>query len=150
MTVSAQQASVVLPALILIGWTFVVWVALYVERIGEMRREKIHPQQVATRAQGRSLLQRTRAADNFNNLLELPVLFYVLSVWVLLLDLATMPFAPLAMAYVGLRVLHSVIHISYNRVMHRFLVYVASSLVLIVIWLDVLRQVLKAWSGHDV
>jgi hypothetical protein len=149
-TLSAVQVSVALPALLLIGLTFVVWVLLYVERLTEMRREGIRPQDVATRTEARAVLKRTRAADNFQNLLEVPVLFYALTAIVLLLDLRSAPFAPLAMTYVGLRVLHSAIHITYNRVMHRFTVHFVSTLVLIVMWFDVLRQVLAAWSNGDV
>jgi len=149
MNLSSEQVSVVLPALLLMGVTFVAWFAMYIERIGEMRRERIHPQAVATRNLSRGKLQRTRAADNFSNLLELPVLFYALTALVLVLDVRSAIFAPLAMAYVGLRVLHSAIHISYNRVMHRFYVYVASSLVLMAMWLVVLVQVLGARGGID-
>jgi hypothetical protein len=149
-SLSAAQVSVALPALLLIGLTFVVWVLFYVERLVEMRREGIAAQDVATRTQARAALKRTRAADNLQNLLEIPVLFYALTAIVLLLDLRSAPFAPLAMAYVGLRVLHSAVHITYNRVVHRFIVYVASTVVLIVMWIDVLRQVLAAWSSGDV
>ncbi len=147
---SAAQISVALPALLLIGLTFVVWVLFYIERLVEMRREGIAPQDVATRTQARAALKRTRAADNLQNLLEIPVLFYALTAILLLLDLRSTPFAPLAMAYVGLRVLHSAIHLTYNRVMHRFTVYVISTLVLIVMWVNVLRQVLAAWGNGDV
>lgn len=147
MNITAHQFSVVLPALLLIGLTFMVWLLFYVERLVEMRREAIRPQALASRSEARAALKQTRAADNFNNLLELPILFYVLTLIVLLLDLRIGLFAPLALAYVGLRALHSVIHIGYNRVMHRFLVYFASALVLIVLWALVLHQVWQAGSA---
>jgi hypothetical protein len=149
-SLSAVQVSVAMPALLLIGLTFVVWVLFYIERLWEMRSEGIAPQAVATRTQARAALKRTRAADNLQNLLEIPILFYALTAIVLLLDLRSAPFAPLAMAYVGLRVLHSAIHITYNRVVHRFTVYFVSTLVLIAMWFDVLRQVGAAWSHADV
>ena len=43
-------------------------------------------------------------------------------------------FVGLAWAYVGCRLLHSLIYLSYNRVMHRFLAFVASNLVVVAIW----------------
>jgi hypothetical protein len=147
MNISAHQFSVVLPALLLIGLTFIVWLLMYVERLGEMRRAAIRPQALASRSETRALLKQTRAADNFHNLLELPMLFHVLSLIVLLLDVRIGLFAPLALAYVGLRALHSAIHIGYNRVMHRFLVYFASTLVLIVLWTLVLHRVWQAGSA---
>ena len=149
MTATAGQLGIALPALLLIGLTFLVWILMYVERLAAMRRAGVKPQDLYSRTEARSLLQHTRAADNFHNLLEVPVLFYALTALVLLLDLASVPFAPLAMAYVGLRVLHSAIHLTYNRVMHRFTAYAASTLVLIAMWFDVVRQVFAAWSGND-
>jgi hypothetical protein len=44
--------------------------------------------------------------------------------------------------YVGLRALHSLIHVSYNRVVHRFLVYVASTLLLFAMWIAWVLSVL--------
>jgi hypothetical protein len=59
-----------------------------------------------------------QASDNFRNLFEVPVLFYV----------------------------HSFIHLTYNRVMHRFAVYVLSTVVLLVLWAALGIQVL--WFGN--
>jgi hypothetical protein len=47
---------------------------------------------------------------------------------------STPGFVTAAWAYVALRSLHSLIHVTYNRVMHRFLVYVASTLLLFAMW----------------
>ena len=44
-----------LPALAMAGLTFVVWLRMYFSRIGEMKRERIHPQAVATSAQSGSV-----------------------------------------------------------------------------------------------
>ena len=44
----------------------------------------------------------------------------------------------LAWIFVALRVLHSAIHCSYNKVMHRFYAYVAGGMVLFALW---------AWLG---
>lgn len=114
--------------------TFAVWVRLYATRIGEMRRERIHPQAVATSRQAAERLRDTRAADNFRNLFELPVLFYLALVVAALLGLASDGFLALAWTFVALRVLHSAIHCTYNRVMHRFVAYLAGSLVLWAMW----------------
>ena len=40
----------------------------------------------------------------------------------------------LSWAYVGLRYVHSLVHCTYNRVMHRFIAYAASCLVLMLLW----------------
>lgn len=72
---------------------------------------------------------------NYMNLLELPVLFYVACLLVYVTDGASIALVALAWAYVALRVLHSLIHLSYNHVYHRRMAFAASNLVLITLWL---------------
>ncbi len=122
------------PAVAMVALTFVVWLRLYSVRIGEMRRWRIHPQAVATSAQVMAALQDTRAADNFRNLFELPVLFYLALVTAASTRQVTALVLGLAWAFVALRVLHSAIHCGYNRVMHRFGVYLAGGAVLWALW----------------
>ena len=122
------------PALAMVALTFVVWCRLYWVRLGEMHRRRIAPQAVACSRDAASRLEDTRASDNFRNLFELPVLFHVVLVLLAMTGLAT-PFAmTLAWSFVALRVLHSAIHCTYNRVVHRFAVYIAGALVLWALW----------------
>jgi hypothetical protein len=123
-----------LPVAALVGVTAVVWVKLYVDRLGEMRRNKIDAQSLAS-ARAAGQLEKTSAAENFRNLFEVPVLFYLLCVAIAVNGGSTPGFVAAAWTYVGLRALHSVIHVTYNRVVHRFLVYVASTLLLFAMWI---------------
>ena len=122
------------PVLAMAALTFGVCFRMYAMRIGQMKRERIHPQSVATSAQAAARLTDSRAADNFRNLFELPVLFYVVMVLLAISGWATPTALTLAWAFVGLRVLHSVIQCTYNKVMHRFSVHVAGALVLGALW----------------
>jgi hypothetical protein len=123
-----------LPALAMAGLTFVVWLRMYFARVGEMKRERIHPQAIATSPQMAARLQDTRAADNFRNLFELPVLFYLALTTAALTSQITTLVLILAWAFVALRIVHSAIHCSYNKVMHRFQAYLAGAIVLWVLW----------------
>jgi hypothetical protein len=67
------------------------------------------------------------------NLLEIPVLFYVVSIVAFAAHLADPPAVVLAWTYVGLRVLHSLVHLTYNNVIHRLVVFAASNGVLVII-----------------
>ncbi|GAA5074927.1 MAPEG family protein [Lysobacter panacisoli] len=125
---------VFLPALAMVALTLVVWIRMYVVRIGEMRRERIHPQSIATSAQIAQRLADTRASDNFRNLFELPVLFYAALAAAALTGQATTAVLSLAWLFVALRVLHSLIQCGYNKVMHRFWIYIAGALVLWTLW----------------
>jgi len=114
--------------------TLVVWLRMYTTRIAQMKRERIHPQAVATSAQAAARLTDSRAADNFRNLFELPVLFYLALVVAAVAGLATDATLALAWLFVLLRVVHSAIHCTYNKVMHRFQAYLAGGVVLWVLW----------------
>jgi hypothetical protein len=123
-----------LPALAMAALTFVVWCRMFFSRIGQMKRERIHPQAVATSAQSAARLTDSRAADNFRNLFELPVLFYLSLVIAAMTAQVTALTLALAWAFVATRVLHSCIQCSYNKVMHRFRAYVAGGLLLWTLW----------------
>jgi hypothetical protein len=81
-------------------------------------------------------------ARNYHNLLELPVLFYVACLLAYTADLVSPSLVNLAWVFVALRAVHTVIHISYNRISHRMPVFVTSSLILMGFWLVLGRALL--------
>ena len=129
-----MQTAIILPAIALVLLTAIVWVRLYVDRIGEIRQRRIDPQSLATSASAGQALQRVQASDNFKNLFEVPVLFYALCALLASAQNVSAFFVVGAWVYVALRYIHSFIHLTYNRVMHRFTVYVLSTVVLFMLW----------------
>jgi hypothetical protein len=71
---------------------------------------------------------------NFMNLLELPMLFYVVCVGLYITLSVDAAAVALAWLYFALRVLHSLVHLTYNNVFHRLGAYAASTLVLGLLW----------------
>ncbi|MDX1609123.1 MAG: MAPEG family protein [Halofilum sp. (in: g-proteobacteria)] len=136
--------AIVLPAFALVALTFVSWIRLYRERIGEVRRRRIQPQRLATRREAAEVLQDTRASDHFRNLFEVPVLFYALCALLAATDAVTPLLVGLAWLFVGLRVLQAGVHLTYNRVLHRFTVYVAGTAVVFLMWVIFAFQSLAA------
>ncbi len=132
------------PMLVMVALTLVVWLRLYYVRIPEMRRLRIHPQSVATSAEKSARLVDTRAADNFNNLFEVPVLFYLALIVAYLTHQVTPLVLSLAWAFVAGRMLHSLIQCSYNKVMHRFSVYAISTCLVWVLWVVLAVDLLRA------
>jgi hypothetical protein len=129
-----MQTAIVLPAAALVLLTAIVWVGLYVERIGELRLRGIDTQSLASSALAAQTLQRVRASDNFKNLFEVPVLFYALCAVLASAHYVAPFFVIGAWVYVALRYIHSFIHLTYNRVNHRFVVHALSTLVVFVLW----------------
>lgn len=147
MTTTVKQELILLPMIALVLLTAIVWARLYLTRIGAMRRRRIPPQALATRAGAAALLADVAApSDNLLNLFELPVLFYVLTILLYVAGLASTGYLVLASIYAALRYAHSFIHLTYNRVMHRFLVYVASCAVLWAMWLWFALQIMERAS----
>jgi hypothetical protein len=126
--------SILWPMFAMVALTFVVLFRMAYTRLGTMRRERIHPQKVATSAQMSAAIADTRASDNFRNLFELPVLFHAAILLALVTGRGGVLLVGLAWAFVATRIVHSAIHCSYNKVRHRFLAYVIGAFILIAMW----------------
>ena len=111
-----------------------VTVRLFVVRVGEFRAKRIRPQEAATSIQVNQKLQSVQASDNFKNLFEVPVLFYLLCSVLLATNESNLFFVAGAWVFVLLRFTHSFIQCSYNNVMHRFTCFAISGLVLLAMW----------------
>lgn len=114
--------------------TFVVGLRLFFVRVREMLTRRIHPQSVALTSQRSAKLEDARASDNYNHLFELPVLFYVLCLAALATGHIPAWLPALAWAFVALRVLHSAIQCTYNKVMHRFPIFLMGFFLLGGMW----------------
>ena len=124
-----------LPLLAQVFLTFTVMLIMYRKRVAEMKTKRIHPQRTKTRSMAHGILTDSEtAADNYANLFESPVLFYVAILLTLILMVQDTILVVLAWTYVSSRFMHSFIHMTYNKVMHRFSVFIFSSLVLLAIW----------------
>ena len=83
-------------------------------------------------------------ADNYNNLLEQPTLFYVVALTLVFLDAGSGLNAGLAWSYVVLRIAHSLVQALINKVLIRFALFAAASLILLVMTLRAAWIVLLA------
>jgi len=129
-----MHAEIFWPMIAQVALTMVVWLRMYFQRIGEMTTMRIHPQSIATSAAAADKLQNTSAADNFRNLFEIPVLFYAICLALALSDRVTETQLVLAWVFVGFRVAHSLIQTTYNKVKHRFFIYVLGATCVFVMW----------------
>ena len=139
-----SQSQIFLPCVALAVLTAMVWIRLYVERVGEMRARRIRPQVLASAKEVAQALLKVNAADHFRNLFEVPVLFYVLCISLAVTQLVTPLDIWAAWSFVVLRAAHSLIHLTYNRVMHRFMVYATSTLLVYAMWVSFGVRLLSA------
>lgn len=134
-----------LPLLAQVALTFMVMLIMYRKRVAEMKSKRIHPQRTKTRSSAHGVLTDSEsAADNYSNLFESPVLFYIAILLALILMLQDTILVVLAWSWVTTRYIHSFIHVTYNRVMHRFWVFIFSSLILLAMWVRLGWIILQA------
>ncbi len=131
------------PVLALIAWTLVMWVWMYATRIPAMQRAGIQPQAAAHPGNWDDRLpDSTRSvAENYNHLHEQPTIFYALMFFAALTGGADGLALMLAWGYVGIRIVHSLVQATINRVTLRFTVFALGSLVLVALTLKELLRI---------
>jgi len=134
MPANASQLIGALLALVLL--TAIVGARLLFTRVQEMRQKRIHPQAASTSVKMAARLENVQAADNFRNLFEVPVLFYALGAVALATHQTPNWLVAGAWVFVALRAVHSIIHCTYNKVMHRLAVFLASFGLLVALWVS--------------
>jgi hypothetical protein len=125
-----QQISILLPVLTLAFWTFIIFAIMAPARFYFLRMK--HPQTAAHTKNLKGLLPpwTERVADNYNHLFEQPVVFYAIALSIAVINNIEPLMIQLAWVYVALRVLHSIVQITFNFVPLRFTLFVASWLIL--------------------
>lgn len=86
-----------------------------------------------------------RPARTFNNLMQLPQLFYAVCLLMLVTGRADGAQITLAWLFVACRTLHAVVYIAWNNVSYRFAAWIAGSLALIVLWARFALQTRDLW-----
>lgn len=124
------------PVVGLLFWTMIMLVWLYATRIPAMRQAKIRPGQ-ASRSEMEALPNwASNPAANYNHLHEQPTLFYAACFALEFLGQGNEINVGLAWLYVGLRILHSLVQATANIIIVRWLIFMAASLVLLVMLAD--------------
>jgi hypothetical protein len=81
---------------------------------------------------------------HFINLFEVPVLFYVVVILTYITGQVSYWMVGCAWAYVAARYVHSYVHLTSNNVLTRFRVFIASGLILLVLWVSLLVKLVSA------
>jgi len=84
----------------------------------------------------------TQVANAFHNQLELPVLFYVLTILAWDTHHAGTVFVALAWLFVILRVIQAIIHVTDNHVRRRGLAFILGAIVLAIMWANYMMDIL--------
>ncbi|GAA0869888.1 MAPEG family protein [Brevundimonas basaltis] len=123
------------PVMALVLWSMVMWGWLYATRLPAMIRARtsLDPTQPRDVMLGGLPPQVRWKADNYNHLMEQPTLFYATALTLALLGQGDTINLALAWSYVALRVVHSLVQALINLIVLRFAIFMAASVVLIVL-----------------
>lgn len=143
------QSAILQPVVALAGWTMIMWWWMYLTRIPAMNKAGIDGAKMvgSTGASLRAELPDTVSwkADNYNHLHEAPTVFYAVALVLAMVGQGDGLNALLAWIYVGLRVAHSLVQVTANRVLVRFVLFALSSLVLMAL---VLHAAITVFDIH--
>ncbi len=133
---------ILIPVFLQVMLTFGILFTLGILRYRSVGQRTVHPKDyVLMTGQDQWPVMIQRLGRSFHNQLEVPLLFYVLVVLILVTEIQAEMLLNLAWIYVGLRYLHALVHIVYNKVIHRFTIYIISCLVLVVMWVLFLFEI---------
>lgn len=132
-----DRYSILYPSFALAFLTFAIGVWMRKTRV-RARREGLDPEYFRLNRGAEPPDYLVRVSQHYDNLFEMPVLFYVISIIAYVTLDTDGPVAWLGWLYVLIRYAHAYIHTTYNDLAHRRLVFFLGSLVLFVMWTRVL------------
>lgn len=120
------------PVIALVLWSALIWLWMYATRIPAITKAKMVMDSNAPSGVQMAQLpaEVRRKADNYNHLMEQPTLFYAVAISLAVLGDGSALSVALAWAYVGLRVVHSLVQCLGNKILVRFGVFAVGSLAL--------------------
>lgn len=131
-----KPEQILLPACAQALLTLAVWLWMYYTRLTTLAKSGADPQELADEKRREELIGSVaNPSDNFENLFEVPVLFFAAVIIVFITGLTDSTYIVLAWSFVAFRILHSIVHCTYNRIVHRFAAYLISSLAVWAIWI---------------
>ena len=136
--------SIFVPALILGIYTMLFFFYMGLTRNAAVKAREMDPKYYRTYSGGAEPERLRILTRHSANLLETPLLFYVVVLMIHVTDSTSSLFVGLAWAYVVLRFVHAFIHLGTNFVLHRFLSFGLGLVVLLAMWVLLLVRLVVA------
>ena len=135
-----QYSPLLAPVVALVGWTLVIMAWMAVTRFAAFRKMgitlgNIPPGSRGVNLEGKAPDEAQWKSHNYMHLMEQPTIFYALAFFVVLAGHDGGLAVTLAWAYVGLRVVHSLVQVTVNRVIVRFSIFTLATLCLMALTL---------------
>jgi hypothetical protein len=132
---------VLLPLFVQVALTLALFFWMAYHRVTVIRSGAVHPRDIALR-QPNWPPRVTQIANAAHNQLELPMLFYVLTILSIITRHADFLFVVLAWIFVLTRLAHVYVHVTSNRISKRGPVFGIGLLVLAIMWIIFMVRIL--------
>ncbi|WP_126453350.1 MAPEG family protein [Sulfuriflexus mobilis] len=139
-----QQHWMLFPVIGMVFLSLYVGLRMLALRIRAVREDNLSPAYFLLNRGGKPPEYLTKVSQNYDNQFEQPVLFYVVVILVLVMERGDYVYLALAWSYFIMRILHTVIHTTYNNIFHRRNAFLLSVLALYVMWGILFIQLLHA------
>jgi hypothetical protein len=139
-----SQTNILFPMIALAAWTFLVLLLVPYRRVKAAMNKQVVANDFKFGESANVPSYVSVPNRNLINLLEMPVLFYVVCLTLYVTGHADSAAVLLAWVYVAFRLAHSLIHLTYNNVFHRLAFYGLSNLVLLAMWIRLFLALLPA------
>ena len=131
-----EYSSLIAPVVALVAWSLVVMLWMVIARFGEFRKAGINLRNAPPGRRGVDLEGKIDAraqwkSHNYNHLMEQPTIFYAIVLALALMGMDQPINVALAWGYVGLRIAHSVVQATINKIAIRFPLFALASLCLL-------------------
>ena len=135
---------ILLPLFVQVLLTLLLGLMLFSARTAALRGQQVRWQDIAL-GEPRWPPAAIQIGNAFRNQFELPVLFYVLTILVIITRQADFIFVVLAWIFVLTRVAHAYVHVTSNHVPTRGMIYGLGAALLLIMWgMFMLRLLLAA------
>jgi len=137
--------AVLLPLFVQVALTFVLMFWMAFSRIGAIKRKETRMADVAL-GQLNWPPRVQQISNNYHSQLQLPLLFYVLTILAVITRHADLVFVMMAWGFVPTRLLHAYIHTGSNFVRHRFNAFALGAFILLAMWIIFAVRILLGLS----
>src|SRR6056300_883494 len=124
----SYQFELLNPVFFLVLWTFIIFLIMAYGRVRFLKnpQDAAHTKNVKT--VGPAWVERT--VDNYNHLFEQPIAFYTITISIAIINNFDPVLIQCAWAFVCIRILHSIVQVTFNLVVLRFILFVAGWLII--------------------
>lgn len=129
-----MESMILYPVFALAFLTFGIGLWLGKLRFVAVKKEDLNPRYYELNRGGKLPEYLAKVSNNYDNLLSLPILFYLISILMIITAKVEITQIILAWLFVASRYLHSYIHTTYNNVSHRMKTFMFGVIILIGMW----------------